>query len=75
MMAYVGCNHIMPNKAVSFVSHSACRTGAPLSFLHTLEHIKNPKWKSDLILLRDGPLKDEFANLYPVRVIDHKERD
>ncbi|MCF7844296.1 MAG: glycosyltransferase family 4 protein [Kiritimatiellales bacterium] len=63
----------MPQKAVSFVSHSACRTGAPLALLHILEHIKNPSWKSNVILLREGPLMSEFADLYPVSVVGQNE--
>lgn len=51
---------------VLFVSHSACRTGAPLCLLRLCEELsKLPDFECWMVLKTGGELEDEFAKVVP----------
>jgi glycosyltransferase involved in cell wall biosynthesis len=49
---------------ILFVSHSAARSGAPILLLHLMRWLKaNTDWSLEILLLRGGPLEDEFLKV------------
>lgn len=47
---------------ILFVSPDASRSGAPMVLLHLLRWLRaNTDWRLELLLLRGGPLEDDFA--------------
>lgn len=56
---------------ILFVGHEASRTGAPFTQLHLMRWIKqNTSHKMVLILLKGGPLVEEFKELSDVYIAD-----
>jgi glycosyltransferase involved in cell wall biosynthesis len=54
-------------KKILFVSHYADRTGAAIFLLRLLHWLRaNSDLDFDVLLLEDGPLRDDFAKLAPV---------
>lgn len=55
---------------VLFVSHNANRAGAPLALLQELQVIKSkrPKLEAEVLFLKDGDLKEDFKELFPVLI-------
>jgi len=58
----------MLKKTLTYVSHEASRTGAPLFLYNALSRMGTLNWNQQILLLRDGPLRKSFANLYPTKV-------
>lgn len=58
----------MGRKTVTFVCHTAGRSGAPLTLLRTLRELRNCPWDVRVLLLQDGPLHSEFASVCPTDV-------
>jgi len=58
----------MPKKTLTYVSHEASRTGAPLFLYNALSRMNPIDWDQQVLLLRDGSLKKSFADLHPTRV-------
>ena len=49
-------------KKILFISHDASRTGAPFVLLYLMKWLKkNCNYQIDILLLQDGPLRDDFA--------------
>jgi glycosyltransferase involved in cell wall biosynthesis len=56
-------------ETILFISHYAGRTGAPLMLLNLLKWLKeNTRISFEILLLADGPLRQEFAALALVHV-------
>lgn len=55
----------MQRKAITFISHQASRTGAPLLLLRALMHMQDVSWDQEVILLQDGVLQKDFAEVCP----------
>lgn len=54
-------------KKILFVSHESSRTGAPICLLHFLRWLKNHTTQPfEILLAREGPLKQSFQELAPV---------
>jgi glycosyltransferase involved in cell wall biosynthesis len=59
----------MPKKTVTYVSHTASRTGAPLFLLHALRAMGTLEWNQNVRMLDTGPLLKDFKNICPTRMI------
>ena len=56
---------------IVFVGHEATRSGAPFTQLHLMQWIKaNTSHKMVLVLLKGGPLIEEFRELADVYIVD-----
>lgn len=53
---------------VLFISHNANRAGAPIALLQELQVIKTkrPELEAEVLFLKDGDLKEDFKELFPV---------
>ena len=50
---------------ITFVSHQASRTGAPIALLHMLQHMNLSEYETEHILLEGGPLLSDFSDICP----------
>ena len=58
-------------KRILFIGHEAERTGAPIILLHLLRWIKKnrPEYVVEMLLLRDGELRDSYAQFGKLYVV------
>ncbi len=55
---------IFDTKKILFISHDANRSGAPFVLLYLLQWLKkNTQYLFDVLLLNDGPLREEFEKV------------
>src|SRR5687767_3217612 len=61
----------MAMKRILFIGHEAERTGAPIILLHLLRWIKTnrPDFIIEMLLLRDGELRDSYEKFVKVYVV------
>lgn len=64
----------MSRKTVTYVCHAACRSGAPLTLLNMLKHMRHVPWETRVLFLKGGSLFREFEKICPVRVIDGNQK-
>lgn len=59
---------------MTYVCHTACRSGAPLTLLNMLKHMRHATWETRVLFLKGGSLIPEFEKICPVRIshIDQK---
>ena len=65
-------------KRILFISHEATRSGAPFVLLYLLQWLQqHKKFRFDVLLIRNGPLRDEFSkvagNVYSVEDMRQEE--
>ena len=56
----------MPGKKILFISHDAERTGAPAELLLIVRYLDRTRYEPTVLLGKEGPLQNEFANCAPV---------
>lgn len=64
----------MSRKTVTYICHTACRSGAPLTLLNMLKHMQHAPWETRVLFLKGGSLFSEFEKICPVRIIDSNQK-